>query len=165
MSFPGVSRLRRIMTVCCLTTPSASSSNLCWSTTSVWSMVRSLRRLGEAFGERDRAKPSGGQLVQFEGSNYRRSSAQLRRRMAWCNIARLPRQKTACGGGGFVMFKYARLRSGRERLEASLSSSNFRNFDNTPIQQCHVRRRMLRYSLPQVLMRIQNNLELVEYPR
>jgi hypothetical protein len=33
MSFPGVSRQRRIMTVCCLTTAKASSNSLAWSST------------------------------------------------------------------------------------------------------------------------------------
>jgi hypothetical protein len=33
MSFPGVSRQRRIMTVCCLTTAKASSSSRAWSST------------------------------------------------------------------------------------------------------------------------------------
>lgn len=33
MSFPGVSKQRRIITVCCLTTAKASSSSLAWSST------------------------------------------------------------------------------------------------------------------------------------
>lgn len=33
ISFPGVSKQRRIMTVCCLTTAKASSSRRAWSST------------------------------------------------------------------------------------------------------------------------------------